>query len=235
ESTTQLYAMNQFGNDNYIAVYIESGGAVWFQGLGAYSLNRTRIDGGSVGLAAFGFEPSDVVYRFLHIESVFEGPDCLNGCFRISGNDQRRQRTDGFEGAYAHQLAADEGWPTGSEPAMIGFPPTKRVIFRTERPPFTGVNKGVPACEAMVVPLGLNINPRLATQGGRLDTLYFYLSNGLIQVFPPAPSYMDDGATALRYSGPGQGRVISYGFPIYFVPSVADSMMAAGMRWLLAE
>jgi hypothetical protein len=235
ETTTQLYSMNQFGNDNYIAVYIESGGAVWFQGLGAYSLNRTREVIGSVGLAPFGFEASDIVFRFLHVESVFENVDCVNGCFRVSGADQRGQRTNGFEGAYAHPMAVDEGWPTGSEPILLGNPPIKHIIFRVERAPFTGVNKGVPSGEAMVVPLGLNMNPRLATTGGRLDTLYFYLSNGLIQVFPPAPSYMDHGATALRYSGPGQGRVIMFGFPLYFVPSVTDSMMEAGMRWLLAE
>ena len=234
ESSTQLWSMNQFGNDNYIAVYIESGGAVWFQGLGAYSLNRTREQGGSVGIAPFGFEPSDIVFRFLHVESIFENVNCTNGCFQVSGNDQANQRRHGFEGTYAHALAAAEGWPTGSEPILLGNPPLEYTIFRVERAPFTGINKGVPGGEAMVVPLGLNMNPRLAAPA-RLDTLYFYLSNGLIQVFPPAPSYMDHGATALRYSGPGQGRVIMFGFPIYFVPSVTDSMMAAGMRWLLAE
>jgi hypothetical protein len=233
ESSTQLWSMNQEGNDNFIAVYIEAGGAVWFQGSGTYTLNRTESS--SVGLNPFGFNPPDLIYRFLHIESVFEGPECQNGCFRISGNDGRLQRTHGFEGLYAHPRALAEGWPAGSERFFFRSPPDTQTIFRTERLPFTLVNKGVPACEAMVVPLGLNINPSLATMGGRLDTLYFYLSNGQIQVFPPAPSWMDHGATALRYSGPGQGRVMNFGVPLYFMPSKADSFMMAGMRWLLAE
>jgi hypothetical protein len=44
---------------------------------------------------------------------------------------------------------------------------------------------------------------------------------------------MTHGATALRYRGPGQGRLMVFGVPLYFMPSKADSMFTAGMRWLL--
>jgi hypothetical protein len=238
ESSTQLYAMNQEGNDNFIAVYIESGGGVWFQGTGAFSLNRTP--GGGVSLSEFGFEPRDLIYRFLHIESAFDGITCVNGCFRVSGNSATLQRQNGFDGLYANyrpdgSLANEAGWPTGNELwdfAAPGLPDT--VIFRVERPPFNAPNRGVLGCEGMVVPLGLNINPQLATIGGRLDTLYFYLSNGQIQIIPPLTTgWMDHAATALRYTGPAQGRVIAFGVPLYFMPSKADSFFTAGIRWLL--
>jgi hypothetical protein len=44
------------------------------------------------------------------------------------------------------------------------------------------------------------------------------------------------GAFALRFSGPGQGRLMMYGFPIYFYPpDQVNAVMAASIRWLLNE
>ena len=101
------------------------------------------------------------------------------------------------------------------------------------REPFVQSNKGIPNCEGMVPPTGLDINPRLRLFGGRLDTLYFYQSNQKLQIFPFNDSWMDHAACALRYAGPGQGRLAVFGFPLYFMPvSEVDQVMTASLRWL---
>jgi hypothetical protein len=142
----------------------------------------------------------------------------VHGCFRVSGSTTTFQRLNGFDGAYPSSMAVREGYDT----------------LRVARPPFDGPLKGIPGCEGMVVPYGLDINPRLRPFGGRLDTLYFYQSNGMLQLVPPVHSYMDDAACALRYSGPGQGRLMVFGFPPYFFPPAqVDRVMGASLRWLL--
>ena len=107
--------------------------------------------------------------------------------------------------------------------------------LRVIRDPFVTDAKGVPNCEGMVVETqGLDINPRLRLFGGRLDTLYFYESNQKVQVFPYRDSYMDRAACALRYSGPGQGNLMMFGFPLYFLPeNQVDEVMTASLRWFL--
>ncbi len=218
ESTTQLYKMNLEGEDNFLAVYIESGGPTLLMGTGAFS--RTRYGGGGVGLSQFGFEGRDFPYKFLKMESVYEGADCRNGCFRVSGRTTALKRVHGLDGAYAHFRAAQEGYPD----------------LEVFREPYTNPIAGIPDCEAMVEPYGLDINPRLRLFGGQLDTLYFYLSNAALQLPPPNASYMDDGAAALRYAGPGQGRLMMFGFPVYFFPpDEVDGLMEASIRWLLEE
>jgi hypothetical protein len=218
EDTSQLYQMNQLGEDNFLAVYLESGGNVWIMGTGAFS--RTRNNDRSVGLSPFGFDPEDFPYRFLQVESVQEGGECFEGCFRVSGQSTRFQRANGFEGAYLHPLAAAEGYPD----------------VRVTREPFVQPDKGIPNCEGMVVPTGLDINPRLRLFGGRLDTLYFYQSNQKLQIFPFSNSWMDNAACALRYQGPGQGKLMMFGFPIYYLPvDEVDQLMVASLRWLSPE
>lgn len=218
EGTTQLYRMHQEGEDNYFAVFLETGGSILLMGTGAFS--RTIYQGTGVGLAPFGFEPRDTPYDFEHIESVFEGPDCVNGCFRVSGRTTSLKRVHGLDSLYAHPLARAEGYPD------MG-------VFR---PPYTAATSGIPDCEGMVVPLGLDINPRLRLFGGQLDTLYFYVSNARAQLGPPNASYLDDAACAFRYAGPGQGRLMMFGFPFYFFPpDKVDATMLASIRWLLAN
>ncbi len=218
ETTTQLTKMNLEGEDNFLAVYIESGGPVLLMGTGAYSRTRYRSEG--VGLAPFGMRPRDMSYDFLKIESIYEGADCRNGCFRTSGRTTALKRVHGWDGAYRHPRAITEGYPE----------------LMVSRPPFSNPIAGIPDCEAMVVPLGLDINPRLRVFGGQVDTLYFYISNAIAQLPPPNASYMDDGACALRYSGPGQGRLMMFGFPIYFCPpEQVIPLMATSIRWLVGE
>ena len=215
EDNCQLKKMNTMGEDNFLAVYVETGGNVWISGTGSFS--RTREE--NVGLSPFGFEGEHFAFRFLKIESEVEGIECAVGCFRTSGQTLVLQRTHGFEAGYASPIAESEGYPE---------------TLRVARPPYDSPAKGVPSCEGMVVPLGLDINPRLRLFGGRLDTLYFYLSNGLLQVFPPALSYMDHAACALRYSGPGQGRLMIWGMPLYFFPEDRlETAMARSIEWFL--
>ena len=96
--------------------------------------------------------------------------------------------------------------------------------------------KGVGDCDAMVVPFGLDINPQLEITGGRLDTLYFYQSNGRLEVIPPRISYMDDAAVALRYRGPEQGNLMMFGFPLFYLGETqTEDVLTAGIRWLLEE
>jgi hypothetical protein len=217
EQGVQLRIMNLFGEDNFLAVFIEAGGHVWITGTGTYS--RTRDT--DVGLSPFGFEGDDFLFRFLKLESETEGAECRVGCFRTSGTTGALQRQHGFDAGYASKMARLEGYPD---------------TLRVARPPYNQGTKGIPSCEGMVVPLGLDINPRLRLFGGRLDTLYFYLSNGSQQVIPPAISYMDQAACALRYSGPGQGKVMVYGFPLYFFPQdEVDGVMARSIEWFLQE
>ncbi len=218
EGTTQLYRMHQEGEDNYFAVFLESGGSTLLMGTGAFS--RTIYQGEAVGLSLFGFVPRDTPYDFEKIESVFLGPDCANGCFRVSGRNTALKRVHGLDSLYAHPLAVAEGYP------HVG-------VFR---PPYTSANSGIPDCEGMVVPFGLDINPRLAQFGGQLDTLYYYVSNARAQLGPPNASYLDDAACAFRYAGPGQGRLMMFGFPVYFFPpDKVDGIMLASIRWLLAN
>ncbi len=216
EETSQLRQMNREGEDNYLAAYIEAGGNVWISGTGTFS--RTRRDEGSVGLGVFGFGPYDFLYRFLKLESVYEGADCVNGCFRNGGVTVTFQRLNGFEGALASPGVRAEGFPD----------------LRVARAPFTSPIKGVPSCEGMVVPYGLDSNPRLRLAGGRLDTLYFYQSNAKLQLFPPGNSYLDGAACALRYDDPAQGRVMVAGFPLYFLAGdQARALALPAIRWLL--
>jgi hypothetical protein len=111
-----------------------------------------------------------------------------------------------------------------------GFPE-----LRVTRPPYGGNPvAGVPGCEGMVVPCGYDANQRLATFRGRLDTLYFYQSNCMLEVMPPCHSWMDHAAFCLRYSGPDQGPLIMQGAPLFFLPE--DQVVGtfeAGLRWLL--
>lgn len=216
EETSQLRQMNKEGEDNFLAAYIEAGGNLWLAGTGTFS--RTRREPGAVGLGVFGFAEDDFLYRFLKLESLREGPTCTNGCFRNGGVTVTYQRLNGFEGATASRVARAEGFPD----------------LNVARAPFTNPIKGVPSCEGMVVPLGLDIGGRLALSGGRLDTLYFYQSNAIRQLVPPRRSYMDDAACAFRFAGPGQGRVLVCGFPIYFLAAgEVDALSAAAVRWLL--
>jgi hypothetical protein len=216
EETSQLRQMNREGEDNFLAAYVEAGGDVWLMGTGTFS--RTRRHPGAVSLGVFGFEPADFLYRFLKIESLNEGAECTNGCFRNGGVTITFQRLNGFEGATASAMARQEGFPD----------------LRVARAPFTSPVKGVPSCEGMVVPLGLDVNPRLALSGGRLDTLYFYQSNARLQLVPPGNSYLDGAACALRYAGPGQGRVMVFGFPTYFLGTgEVATLSRAAVHWLL--
>ncbi len=222
EGTTQLSRMYRVGEDNFLGIFLESGGPVLLMGTGAFS-RSIYPPPDAVGLGSFGFKPGDLAYDFLKIESAFEDAMCVNGCFRSGGGSPRIRRTNGMDGAYAHGQAAAEGYPD-------------LIVFR---PPYStpgSGSTGIPDCEAMVVCCGLDINPRLRLFGGQLDTLYFYISNARAQIGPPSASYMDDGACALRYSGPGQGRLMMYGFPFYFYPpDEVNAVMAASIRWLLNE
>ncbi len=236
EGTTQLAHMNVEGEDNFLAIYLEAGGHVWITGQGTYSRPRTDAGGeGGVGTGFFGVDGDDFTFRFLHVESEFEGPTCIRGCFRVSGTDQRSQRESGFDAAYAHPVAIAEDFPTGDLKFEIFDPRQTLVIMPVEREPFSQPNRGIPNGEALCVPLGISMNPQLQTIGGRLDTLYFYLSNGRVGLQPQVPSYMDFGATAMRYQGPGQGRLMMFGFPIYYFPSKMDSLMTASFTWFLEE
>ncbi len=218
EELSQLRQLNREGEDNFLAAYVEAGGNVWITGTGCFS--RTRRDPGAVSLGLFGFKPYDFLYRFLRMETVYEGVTCLNGCFRNGGVTVTFQRLNGFEGALASLRAAAEGFPD----------------LRVAREPFTSPVKGVPSCEGMVVPHGLDINARLGLEGGRLDTLYFYQSNARLQIEPPGNSYLDGAACGLRYAGPGQGRMMVFGFPMYFLGAdQAAAVSAAAVRWLLGE
>lgn len=218
-STSQIVRMHREGEDNFLAVYLETGGPVLLFGQGAFS--RTLYRNRGVSLSPFGFEPRDTPYDFLHVESVFEGTDCVNGCFRTSGGTLGLAHVHGLDGAYAHPLATAEGYPESMS------------VFR---PPFSTPVTGITNCEGMVLPYGLDINPRLRLFGGQLDTLYFYISNARAQLGPPNASYMEDAACALRYSGPGQGRLMMFGFPFYyFPPEQVTAAMAASARWLLGE
>jgi hypothetical protein len=218
EETSQLRHMNKEGEDNFLAAYIEAGGDLWLAGTGTFS--RTRREPGAVGVGIFGFASDDFLYRFLKLESVREGPECTNGCFRNGGVTVTSQRLNGFDGAVASITAQNEGFPA----------------LRVARPPYTTAIKGVPSCEGMVVPLGLDVSGQLALLGGRLDTLYFYQSNARLQLTPPGRSYLDDAACAFRYAGPGQGRMLVCGFPLYFLaPADVSALSAAAVRWLLAE
>ena len=216
EEMSQLRHMNREGEDNLLAAYIEAGGNLWLSGTGTFS--RTRRETGSVGIGVFGFAPGDFLYRFLKLESLREDATCTNGCFRNGGATVTSQRLNGFDGATASPMAREEGFPD----------------LTVARAPFTSPVKGIPSCEGMIVPLGLDMNAVLAPSGGRLDTLYFYQSNASRQLVPPGRSYLEDAACALRYAGPGQGRVLVCGFPIYFLtPSEIDAMSVAAVRWLV--
>ena len=229
--TTQLAHMNQEGQDNFLAIYLEAGGHVWIVGQGTYSRARTELEAGS-GTGFFGMDGDDFTFRFLHVESEFEGPDCIRGCFRAAGTNQLSQRNNGFDAALAHPMARSEGFPTGDLQFEIFDPRLNLVIMPVEREPYSLPGKGVPNGEAICVPLGISMNTQLQVIGGRLDTLYFYLSNGRVQLQPQVPSYMDFGASGLRYSGPGQGRLMMFGFPIYYFPSKIDSLTSASFTWL---
>lgn len=209
----QLRQMNLEGEDNFLAVFIEAGGHVWISGTGCFRRSRGAEN---VGLSLFGFEPRHFLYRFLKLESEFEGADCLNGCFRNAGSQFGDQRSHGFAGGYASPMAEAEGYPES---------------LRVSRPPFAAGERGIPDGEAMVVPHGLDINARLRLFDGQLDTLYFYLSNGRMNL--GEASYMDEGACALRYSDPGQGKLMVYGFPLYFLTNEVDDVMVASFRWFL--
>ncbi len=215
-----LKKMNTEREDNFLAVYLEAGGNVWLTGTGVFV--RTVYGEGNVpSLSPFGFEPRDFPYRFLGVQSVFEGAFCINGCFRQSGGTARYRRENGFEGAYPSPTGIAEGFPR----------------LRVSRPPIANNPiMGISGCDAMVVPMGLDINPRLSLFGARLDTIYYYESNYRLEVVPPGTSWMDDGATGLRYSGPALGRLMMFGFPFFYLPEdQMDGMLVAGIRWLLEE
>jgi hypothetical protein len=215
QEACQLKTMNREGENNFLAVFIESGGEVWITGTGGFSNTREE----TAGLSPFGFHADDFAYLFIKLQSEFTGLECTAGCFRASGQNTVLQRQHGFEAGYASPMALAEG-----------FPETLRVV----RPPYNDLAKGVPSCEGMVVPTGLDINPRLRLMMGQLDTLYFYLSNGQLQLFPPYQSYMDHAAAALRYSGPGQGRVMCWGFPLYYFPQDRlVTAMSKSIEWFL--
>jgi hypothetical protein len=224
--TNALKAMNTEGEDNFLAVYLEAGGAVWLNGTGVFV--RTLF-GAPPGLSPFGFRPEDFPFRFLHVQSMYVGADCENGCFRQSGDTSRYQRENGFEAAVLYNNEVDgatdwshEGWPDS--------------IWVGREPFHQNAIKGIKSCDAMVVPLGIDMNPSLRVFGGRLDSLYKYRSNWRVEVFPPGTSWMDDGATALRYSGPAQGRLMMFGFPFfYFTEDQLNSLLVPGLRWLLEE
>jgi hypothetical protein len=232
DNDNALKRMNLDGEDNVLAVYLEAGGAAWIMGTGAFS--RTIQGNRSVGLSEFGYRPEDFTYRFLKVRSVFENGVCQQGCFRTSGSGDNYELQNGFEGAYA---VPPPPAAAGRQPLWVeeGFPATLRVT----RAPFANhplaPRRGVPSCEAMVVPHGLTINPWLEPTGGQLDTLYFYQSNFWLDLDrTPGESWMDLGATALRYAGPDQGPLMMWGMPVFFLPEdeVHDVMVAA-IRWLL--
>jgi hypothetical protein len=218
-SANALTRLNAAFERHDLAVFLSSGGHVWLTGTGVFARS---LDGGiAPGLDIFGYHPEDFTYRMLRVESVFDGADCQEGCFRQSGSDARRQRDHGFEGAVASPMAAAEGFPD----------------LRVGRAPFAdNPARGVPDCDAMVVPYGLDMNPRLELVGGQLDTLYLYQSNLRLEVTPPGTSYMDDGATALRFRGPGQGNLMMFGFPLVYLPAdQLEPMLTASLTWLLED
>jgi hypothetical protein len=219
-ANSALKTMNNEGEDNFIAVFLEAGGLVWLTGSGVFA--RTLYGNESVGLSPFGYDAEDFGYKFLKVESLYEGADCVNGCFRQAGEQPIYQRQNGFEAAVATRMAISEGFPDS--------------IWVDRAPYHSNPIKGIPGCDAMVPPYGIEMNPRLRVFGGRLDTLYYYRSNWRVEVFPPGTSWMDDGAVALRYSGPGQGRLMMFGFPFFYFPEdrLVD-MLASGLDWLLED
>jgi hypothetical protein len=216
-----LKRQNSEAQDNVLAAYLEGGGNVWLNGTGTF-INTVYGDF-SPGLTPFGFRPQDFTYRFLKVQSEFGAEPwyCENGCFRQVGSSPRDRQTNGFEGAYTSEMAHAEGFPA----------------LRVAREPYANnVAEGIPRCEAMVVPHGLEMNPYLQLFGGRLDTLYFYQSNWLLEGGISGSSWMDDGATGLRYSGADQGRLMTCGFPFfYFDDDTLRDLLQAGTSWLLAE
>lgn len=210
ESTSQLRVFSIAGGTNHLVTYLDAGGDLWLMGTGTFS--RTLSDPSLVGLLPFGLAPEDFLYRYLNIHSLFEFSSCVGGCFRNSGSTVTYQRLHGFEGALADLQAAGEGFPN----------------LRVSREPYVQPAQGIPACEGMVKPFGI------------VDTgaespwtpIYYYQSNALLQL-PPNSSYMDGSACALRYDAPGRGRLMAFGFPLYFMPEAADAVMAASLRWLL--
>jgi hypothetical protein len=211
-----LKRMNLEGEDNFLAVYLDAGGKLWISGTGVYV--RTLQGEHTVpDVERFGTRPEDFVYRYLKVRSVWNGAECVEGCFRQSGSTPLHQRNNGFEGAYPSTTAEREGFPH----------------LRVSRPPYAGnPYAGVPGCDAMVI--GIEMNPILRASGGRLDTVYFYQSNWKLEVNPPGHSWMDDGAVGLRYSGPDQGPLYMCGKPFFYLPDdEAVGELTAGIRWLL--
>jgi hypothetical protein len=212
----QLEVLTRPFEENAIASYLEAGGHVLISGPRDFSCTKHGVVPDPWPRGPFCFEPGDFVYEFLKIWSVCDWAECAGGCFRSGGETRLGERESGFKGAYLSPIALAEGFPR----------------LRVVRPPFDSPQRGIPSCEGMVVPYGLDINPRLEPAGGRLDTLYFYESNALWST-PPRRSWMDDAATAFRYSGPGQGRLMMFGFPLYFLrASAVDSLMVASLRWM---
>jgi hypothetical protein len=211
--------MNNEGEDNFLAVYLEAGGKVWLTGSAPYShtnFDDGVVSGSGVGTAFFGLVPRDFSFRFLKTQSIFEGIECANGCFLNSGSGFGAANSKGFEVGVPSDMAVAEGFPW----------------VRATRTPYDASNRGIPSCEGMAPPRGLDINSRLVLFGGRLDTLYFYNSNGFIE--RNVRSTLDGAATGLRYSGPDQGPLMVFGFPLFWFPAEQlEPMMTASLRWLI--
>ena len=222
ESSSALKSI--YGNPdepNPLVQYLELGGRVWLSGTGTFV--RSLVGNDIPGLSAFGVSQEDLAGRYLlQRGSVFDGDRCLEGCFRQSGSNPRFRRENGFQGAI--QPASDP-W------AAEGFPAT---LFAARLPVAGDPNRGVADCDGMITPFDGVFEPATSIAGGRLDILYFYQSNGALELDPPRLGWMDGAATAMRFAGPDQGPLIMQGFPLFYLPD--DEMrrlMAASLRWLL--
>ncbi len=235
--SSMLASMNTDGADNFLAVYLQAGGRVFLSGTGTFA--RTTLAPG-VGIENYGYDPRDFTYRFLGMESFFEGVTCTDGCFRNSGASAQNQAQEGFEAASVVDSVLYDalGGQNGElNDARLrrwraeGYPDELRAY---REPYFNNASKGVPSCDAMVRPTGLAINTRLSLRGARLDTIYFYNTNKRLE--RPGRSFgaLDGGATAFRFVGPGQGPLVMFGFPMFYIlDEEIEATYTASIRWLL--
>ena len=181
-----------------LAVYMQLGGNLLL--VGNEVLSRTKFEAIP---ELFGFAPHEFGYQYLHIESEFDGGQVVAGGFLRPRGNATDQRIDGMDGAHPTAAAAAEGWPE----------------LLVAKEPYTGMLLGMPRIEGMVKGYQHGDRP------GRLDTLYTTVTNGSRWRPVPIPSRLDDAPSAFRYSGPDQGKIMAFAFPVFWwSDGAADSL-----------
>ncbi len=192
--------------------YLTLGGNLWLMGQEVF----TRSVAWAPVPEFFGFNSGDLAYEFLHIRTRRLGSQIEAGGFLRPRGNLADQRIDGMDGANPTAEAAAEGWP----PLLV----TKE--------PYTSPLRGIPRIEGMTI--GYVQEP---DQGGDLDTLYTYVTNGSRIEPIPVASRLDDAPCAFRFGGlASHGRVLVFTFPVYWwSDGAADSLGQRAIEWFWAE